>query len=75
MVIATKGETRACGRMDCLLSEIFLLVGRSGRGDSKVGGHRSDIVSPENLSSSRGDLMTAEDSIDEGEVAGVRCDP
>ena len=35
VVSATEGETCACGRVDYLMPEIFPLVGRLGRGDSK----------------------------------------
>ena len=74
VVAAMEGETCACGRLDCLMPEIFPLVGRSGRGDSNSGVAGLEKL-PKNLFGSRGDLMVAEDSRDEGEVAGVRYDP
>ena len=34
---AAEEETHVCGSVDCLLPEIFPLMGRSNRGDSKGG--------------------------------------
>ena len=70
VVAFAERETLACGRMGYLLPEIFPLVGRSNRGDSK-GGVACPKKLSENFSSSRGDLMTTEDSRDGG---GVACE-